>query len=606
MAEVTRGVMIDGPETADRDDAVWVARHGAGWSLTAHIADVAAIVPPGGDADAEARRMITTRYLPEGRHIPMIGAGEAHATLREGVAQPTLRVSVRFDADGEAIASEVGRGVLAEGFARTYPQAAAALRDPNDPLHAMLADAHELSRVLLSRRRAAGALAFYDLLQGFATTEEGNLVRLGGALRNAGYMIVQELMIAANEAVALWAAENDVPILFRNHRASAVAPSRDELLEDLSSFAAQIGNRVLVEKRLAMLMRPATYAPTVTGHYALNLPAYTHATSPLRRYPDLVTQRMLFAAADGAPPPYTFEELVALGEEVNAAIRERRLRTAERYRTEARKETRRALDDSSFERMDAETFRRVLKLGVTESEPRSDLSAEILRRLDEGALPLRDVCHVLFDAEGPSWLAVKDRLGDWLAEEPSRAVTGLSVYAQDVVGGPISEEHVVWAVEATGTAQLPRFTARVALRLGSVAHESPGRTAASKKDARSHAALALVCALAGIADRSHDARDDVPEPPSPAERARQVPADRHPVMAVNEYAQLGVISGLAFDYERDGTPHEPVFTCTASAVLAASGLPMSGTGTAGAKQAAKTAAAADLREKIDGAAVSDG
>lgn len=603
MAGVTRGVMIDGPETADRDDAVWVARDGTGWSFTAHIADVAAVVPLGGDADIAARRMVATRYLPEGRHIPMVGAGEGRATLREGVSQPTLRVSVRFDQDGEAIASDVGRGVLAEGFERTYPQAAAAIRDASDPLHAMLADAHELSRVLLSRRRAAGALAFYDLLQGFATTEEGNLVRLGGALRNAGYMIVQELMIAANEAVALWAAEHDVPILFRNHRASAVAPPRDELLEDLSSFAAESGNRMVVEKRLAMLMRPATYAPTVTGHYALNLPAYTHATSPLRRYPDLVTQRMLFAAADGVAPPYSFEDLTALGEEVNAAIRERRLRAAERYRAEARKETRRALDESSFERMDAETFRRVLKLAVTEPEPRQDVETEVLRRLEDGALPLRDVCHVLFDAGGQAWRAVKDRLGDWLAEEPSRAVTGLSVYAQDIVGGPISEEHVVWSVEETGTAQVPRFTARVALRLGTAAHESPSRTAASKKDARSHAALALVCALAGIGDRSSDA-SDLPEP-VPVARVRQVPADRHPVMAVNEYAQLGVIGGLAFDYERDGTPHEPVFTCTATAVLAASGLSLSGTGTAGAKQAAKTAAAADLREKIDGAAVSD-
>ncbi|MEV0649979.1 RNB domain-containing ribonuclease [Phytomonospora sp. NPDC050363] len=595
--QVTRGVMIDGPETADRDDAVWVARDGAGWSLTVHIADVAAVVPLGGAVDAGARRMITTRYLPEGGHVPMIGAGEARATLREGVAQPTLRVTVAFDADGEAVASDVARGVLSEGAARTYPQAAAALRDPDDPLHTMLTHAHELSRVLLSRRRAAGALAFYDLLQGFATTEEGNLVRLGGALRNAGYMIVQELMIAANEAVALWVAEHDVPILFRNHRASAVAPSRDELLEDLSSFAAETGNRVLVEKRLAMLMRPATYAPTVTGHYALNLPAYTHATSPLRRYPDLVTQRMLFAAADGAPPPYSLDQLTEMAEGINATIRQRRQATSDRHRDQARRQTRRVLDTAPLAQVDSDTFHRVVKLAVTEDVPREGLAEELVRRLADDVLAPRTICHVLFDAEGDAWRLLKERLGDWLAEEPSRAVTGLSVYAQDVMGGPISDEHVAWTVEATGTTQQPRFTARVALRLGSLGHESPGRTAASKKDARSHAALTLVCALAGIADRS---RDDVelPEPPSPAARARQVPADRHPVMAVNEYAQLGVISGLTFDYERDGTPHEPVFTCTASAVLAGSGLPMSGTGTAGAKQAAKTTAAADLRKRI--------
>jgi len=597
VADEKRGVMIDGPDTVDRDDAIWVDRDGGGWRLTVHIADVDAVAPLGSALDTSARRKVTTRYLPDG-HIPMIAdGGEARATLREGAAVPSCRVTVRFDADGVPFASRVARGTLAEGKALTYPQAAAAVRERRDPLHETLSHAHDLARTLLARRRAAGALAFYDLRQGFATTEEGNLVRLGGVQRNAGYVIVQELMIAANEAVARWAAEHDVPILFRNHRAAAVAPPRDELLEDLTAMAASTSNQDLVEKRLAMLMRPATYAPTVTGHYALNLPAYTHATSPLRRYPDLVTQRMLFAAVDGAEPPYGFDELAALGEEVNAAIRERRLRTAERYRAEARKETRRQLDTASYAAMDGETFRKILKLAVTEPAPRVGIAEEVVRRLDEGLLPLREVCHVLFDATGAEWRPVRERLGDWLAEEPSRAVTGLSVYAQDRIGGPISESHVRWDVSPTGTAQAPRFTARVSLRLGEERHDSPARTATSKKDARSQAALSLVSLLAGIGDRSTDAASE--EPSTQSARTKLVPPDRHPVMAVNEYAQLGVLSGLRFTYERNGSPHEPVFTCTVSAVLSPGGDEVTGTGTAGSKQAAKTGAAADMRAKVD-------
>ncbi|MEV0645768.1 RNB domain-containing ribonuclease [Phytomonospora sp. NPDC050363] len=600
MADETRGVMIDGPDTVDRDDAVWVDRDGGGWRLTVHIADVDAVAPLGSGLDASARRKVTTRYLPDG-HIPMLdGGGEERATLRAGVETPTCRVTVRFDDDGVAYAGEVGRGRLADGRVLTYPQAAAAVRERHDPLHEMLSEAHLLARTLLTRRRAAGALAFYDLRQGFATTEEGNLVRLGGVQRNAGYVIVQELMIAANEAVARWSAEHDVPILFRNHRAAAVSPPRDELLEDLTAMAASSGNRDLVEKRLAMLMRPATYAPTVTGHYALNLPAYTHATSPLRRYPDLVTQRMLFAAVDGAPAPYDFDELAALGEEVNAAIRERRLRTAERYRAEARKETRRQLDTAAYAVMDAETFRKILKLAVTEPEPREGIAEEVVRRLDGNRLPLREVCHVLFDAAGDAWRPVRERLGDWLAEEPSRAVTGLSVYAQDRIGGPISDDHVRWDVAPTGTAQVPRFTARVSLRLGEERRDSPPRTATSKKDARSQAALALVSLLARIGDRSSDmVGEDGPAGAAQTARTRLVPSDRHPVMAVNEYAQLGVLTGLRFTYERDGSPHEPVFTCSVSAELSSTGEDLTGTGSAGSKQAAKTEAAADMRAKVD-------
>lgn len=229
-----RGIMIDAPDTEDRDDAIWVRRDEAGYDVWVHIAPVSLQLPPGSPGDVEARRRIHTRYLPD-RTIGMLPRDvERAATLTPGRVQPTVMVAMRFSPGGELFDTGVGHGLLREATAISYATASDILDDPTAGFHETLSHAHALATTLLRRRQNAGALALYDLFKGYATNEEGQLVRLGDNQRHPGYIIVQELMIAANAAIARWCAERDLPILFRNHRQATVGGSREELAAELA------------------------------------------------------------------------------------------------------------------------------------------------------------------------------------------------------------------------------------------------------------------------------------------------------------------------------------------------------------------------------------
>lgn len=600
VTDADRGIMIDAPDTDDRDDAIWVRHAESGYDAWVHIALVAAHLAPGGPADTEARRRMHSRYLPD-RTIGMLpGPVERAATLAPGRAGDTVTVAMRFSPDADLVDTDITAGRLKQATAISYATASATLDDPAAPHHDVLRTAHALAATLLRRRQNSGALALYDLFKGYATNEEGQLIRLGDNQRNAGYIIVQELMIAANAAIAQWCAERDLPILFRNHRAATVGGSRDDLRAELDAARA-LGDATGYEtlrKRLGFVQRPATYEPAVFGHYGLNLPAYAHTTSPLRRYPDLVNQRILTAAVAGRPSPYDHDTLETLGAELNEGLRAERERRAERHKQAARKAVREQLHEAEFAALEPQQFTKVLHLALRADDPPAALAAEARRRYTTDVLPLRDACEILVSARTPPWRRLREHIYRDLAAEPGKALTVVNMYAQSVLGGPVGDSHLVWRQETVGTAHHPAFAAQLRLELGEVRHTSPRRVQSAKKDAKAQAALGLVAQLAGLDDKSADI--DTPRiPPARPGTREPVPADRNPVMAVNEYAQTGVITPPAWHYERTGPPHEPTHTCTVTAMTNGTAAPLTATGTGTGKQAAKTAAAAQLRRLIE-------
>jgi ribonuclease R len=598
--DAVSGIMIDAPDTKDRDDAIWVRRHDDGFDAWAHIALVSARLPQDCAADVEARRRMHSRYLPDHTIGMLPSTVESEATLRTGTEQATLRIHMRLSADGELLETSIAEGNLSRSWVMSYAEAAEALRDPEIEPHHRLAEAHQLATILLNRRQSAGALAFYDLFKGYATNEEGQLVRLGDTQRNAGYIVVQELMVAANTAIAMWCAARDLPILFRNHRAAAVAGSRQDILAELA--AAELhGDGTgyeLLRKRLGVVQRPATYEPVVFGHRGLSLVAYTHATSPLRRYPDLINQRILMAVACGRPSPYDFDALDTIGTDLNTRIQAERERRSERHKAAARRMVRERLTEAEFDDLDAVAFSKVLRMGLAQSPAPKALIAEATRRFDTASLPLRDACEILTAGREPQWQQLRERVNDTIAQEPTQALTIVSMYAQSVIGGPVGETQMKWELRHVGTAHQPRFEAKLTLDLGDVVHESPRRVQASKKDAKAQAAFALLAQLTELQDLSRSA--DVPAPDETRELIlNRIPADRNPAMAVNEYAQLGAIDNPVWTFDRTGPPHEPVFTCTVSAVLNADSTRLEATGTGPAKQQAKACAASRLRTLIE-------
>jgi ribonuclease R len=577
--------MIDRPGSVDRDDAVWVDRDGDGWRARVYVAGVARVVPLGGTVDVEACRRGETAYLPD-RTVPMLPPGEqTAAALSGGTAAPACLTELRIDPAGELVDIAIGPATLAEPVAASYQEAAEALTDRGHPLHGMLGDAYELARTLLARRRAAGALAVYDLLRGWATDEDGRIVALAAAERNAGYLIVRELMIAANEAAARWAVARELPILFRNHRTGTA--SRDDLASQLALAAAPDGLARLetVAQHLAMVLRPAVYEPRVGGHFGLNLPAYTHVTSPLRRYPDLVNQRILLAAAAGRASPYRVETLEETAAAVNLRQEGRRARRAAGLRNAAQQATRTQLAEEDYRQLDDTTFGKLVRMAVAEDRFSPVLAAELGRRVDARRLLPRDAAAPLFGAAARTdrWLAVRQRLLRWLADEPAHALTVLSLYGQREYGGDVR-----WDERPVGTARQPMFAARARL----AGHESPVRTAPSKRVARQQAALGLVAALAGLPDPSGDVA--APAVSAGPPRQRVIPDDHPPAMAINELAQVGELTELRWSFAADGSPHEPTHTCTVTACSVDTGARLTATGSGATKAAAKTAAATAL------------
>jgi ribonuclease R len=348
-------VTIDGENARDFDDAILVERHGAGWRLTVAVADVAAYVPAGGPLDVEARARGTSVYFPD-RVVPMLPEELSNgiASLRPG--EDRLAKVVRIDFDRRAVphATRFDDAVIRSAARLTYTQVRQALadRDPavRDALGALVGPlevAAELAEHLTARRLARGAIDFDlpepEILLDLRGRPE-NVVR---AERSLAHRMIEEFMLAANEAVARELTRRDLPFLHRVHE-----PPAPDAVDELARFLEGFGLRLrreqgratpaafarvlrevagrpeerLVNTVLLRSMQQARYAAASAGHFGLATHCYTHFTSPIRRYPDLVVHRILDVALHGrgrVPP-----DLAAIAEE--SSRRERVAMEAER------------------------------------------------------------------------------------------------------------------------------------------------------------------------------------------------------------------------------------------------------------------------------------
>lgn len=312
-------VTIDGERAKDFDDAVSVSRIGQGYRLWVHIADVGFYVPWGSALDIEARKRGTSVYFPD-RVIPMLPKelSENLCSLRPQEERPAFTVEMDFDGSGVRSGAKFYPSLIKSDERMTYTSVRRILVDRDEGergKYEYLLDCFELMGelcgILREKRLKQGSLDFDlpepEILLGL----QGNPEAILKAERNFAHMIIEEFMIAANEAVAEYLEGHDVPSLYRIHEEPDPMkleevlrvvkpfwrmPKKNLRPKDFSDLLASVkgtAGEEVINYVVLRSLKQARYSPVNVGHFGLASGSYTHFTSPIRRYPDLVVHRTL-------------------------------------------------------------------------------------------------------------------------------------------------------------------------------------------------------------------------------------------------------------------------------------------------------------------------
>jgi len=404
-------VTIDPEDAKDFDDALSIRREGRGWRLWVHIADVAHYVHLGSATDAEAFRRGNTTYLP-GTAYHMLPARLAGGlcSLVPGQDRLTFTAEMAVAEDGALEGARFHKGVIRSARRLAYEEAQGILdggSGAEPPVLELLREARALAAVLRRRREARGALDLELPEPELRFGPAGELSEILLSERLETHRLVEECMLLANTAVAETLADAGTPCLYRVH--DEPDPERLEplrpLLNSLGLGEASRGDlsqpavlrRVLnkarghrAEKLVSYLilrgMAQARYSDGLAGHFGLALERYTHFTSPIRRYPDLLVHRALAGQLGLGAVPRT--DWRRAGDHCSET---------ERLSDEAEREVLLWLQMAWLSRRLGDTFEAVV-LGFT----RGTVRVELVDHLVEGVCPFRLVeeDRIRVDADG--------------------------------------------------------------------------------------------------------------------------------------------------------------------------------------------------------------
>ncbi len=351
-------VTIDPRTARDFDDAISLEKiENDHWLLGVHIADVSHFVPYRSDLDNEAYQRGTSVYLPD-RVIPMLPEIISNnlASLQPGRIRYCMTVLIEFDHVGVPISTELHRGVIKSAHRFNYEEIDDYLANDRrwrskltPEVFKLVRDMHTFAMQLRSRRMDRGAidLALRDVK--IDLDDDGKVIGAHAEENTESHQIIEEFMLAANEAVATRLSDGGSYLLRRIHE----QPSEMKL-RALTKFIRQIGidceslesrfeikrvvelayklpERQAINFAILRSFQKAVYSPREIGHYALGIDHYCHFTSPIRRYPDLVIHRMVGEIIDGKKPVSNFERLASLGNHCSSL--EQRAEQAERELT---------------------------------------------------------------------------------------------------------------------------------------------------------------------------------------------------------------------------------------------------------------------------------
>lgn len=320
-------VTIDGEDARDFDDAVYCepakVGRGKGWRLLVAIADVSAYVQTGSAIDIDAYDRATSVYFPR-RVIPMLPEKLSNGlcSLNPEVERLCMVCDMLVAADGEIYAYQFYPAVMFSHARFTYTEVAAILGNTRGPEAQKrkdrvkdLLNLHDAYRALLSQRSKRGAVDFETTETQIICDDAGRIEKIVPRTRNEAHRLIEEAMLAANVCSADFIAEGKHPGLYRVHEGPT--PEKKEILRgylkamgvglsitddpkpgEFQAIANATKERPDAQQIHTMLLRSmqqAIYTPINSGHFGLAYEAYTHFTSPIRRYPDLLVHRVIKA-----------------------------------------------------------------------------------------------------------------------------------------------------------------------------------------------------------------------------------------------------------------------------------------------------------------------
>lgn len=313
-------ITIDGEDAKDFDDAIAVEKTQDGYRLYVSIADVSHFVKKDSALDKEAYIRGTSIYFP-GRVIPMLPENLSNNLCSLVPDQDRLSFSaiLEFDKRGKLTARKFAKSIICSRMRFTYTTVNQILidkhiesRDKYVDFLPMLETAEELAKSLLSKRLSRGSIGFNIPEADISLHADGTIQSIKRKERNFAHQLIEEFMLAANEAVAEVFSEHQLDFLYRIHE-----QPDDEKVEEFAKFAATLGlelprfsvepgwfatvldivrgspTEYVVNNLLLRTMQQARYDSCNRGHFGLAATDYTHFTSPIRRYPDLMVHRFL-------------------------------------------------------------------------------------------------------------------------------------------------------------------------------------------------------------------------------------------------------------------------------------------------------------------------
>lgn len=343
---------IDGEKAQDFDDAVSIKKlPGGDFLLGIHIADVSHYVKPGSALDKEALERGTSVYFPE-LTLPMLPERLSNdlCSLRPRQERLTLSVLLRINSGGKVLHTEIHPSIIKAAERLTYTSVFKIFQGDEEEAKkyfSLVPDLllmRQLAKILRKKREHEGSLNF-DIAEADLLYREGRLIEIAAFLQNEAHHLIEEFMLAANEAVALYLNQKGYPLLYRIHPPPSPA-DLEELRAKMSLLGFSIPSGRLSSRDLQKLLisasgtetekyiyvqvlrslKLASYSAENLGHYGLAKKYYTHFTSPIRRYPDLVVHRVLKQALQGKKAEIPVLSLLA----EHCSARERKADEAER------------------------------------------------------------------------------------------------------------------------------------------------------------------------------------------------------------------------------------------------------------------------------------